>query len=55
MNAVKDFFIDHPFVENAGRKTFSTFFEKDRFLDLTNVNFGNAASHKFVVQKSKNL
>jgi len=44
MNAADDFFTDHLFVENAGRRTFSTFFKKDRFLDLMLVNFENASS-----------
>jgi len=30
---------------SAGRMTFSTFFKKDRHLDLMSVNFENAASH----------
>jgi len=43
MEAVDDFFTDYPSIENAGRRTFSTFFKKDRFLKLIIVNFGNAA------------
>ena len=34
MDAVHDLLTDHLFLENAGRRTFSTFFEKDRFLHL---------------------
>jgi len=55
MDAVDDVFTVHPFIENAGRRTFLTFFKKDRFLKLIIVNFGNAASHKYVVEKGKNL
>jgi len=41
--------------DNAGRKTFSIFFKKDRFSYLMSFNFENAVSHKYVVQKSKRL
>jgi len=44
MDAVHDFFTDHPFVQNAGRRTFSTPFKKARFMNLI-VDFENAASH----------
>jgi len=54
MDAVHNFFTDHPFVENAGR-TLSTRFKKDRFLHLMIVDFETAASHKYVVQKGKDL
>ena len=40
--------------DNAGRRTFLTFFKKDRFLDLI-INFENTASHKYLVQHSKSL
>jgi len=49
MDAVHNFFTDHPFVENAGR-TLSTRFKKDRFLHLMIVDFETAASHKYVVK-----
>jgi len=55
MDAVHDFFTDHPFIENAGRRTFSTLFKKGRFLNLMIVDFENAASHKCVVEKGKDL
>jgi len=55
MDAVDDFFTNHPFVHNTGRRTFSAFFKKDRFLYLMIVNFENAASHSYVVQKGKDL
>jgi len=55
MDAFDDSFTDHPFVENAGQRTFSTFFQTYRFLVLMLVNFENAASNKFAVQKDKNL
>ena len=41
--------------ENAGRRRFSIFFEKDWFLDLMTINFKNAVSRRYVVQKSKVL
>jgi len=41
--------------DNAGRRTFVTFFKKDRFLDLMIINFENTASHKYLVQKTKSL
>ena len=41
--------------DNAGRRTFLTFFKKDRFLDLMVIKFENTASHKYLVQKSKSL
>jgi len=43
MDALDDFYTDHPFVDwykttyNAGRRTFSTFFRKDRYLDLLSI------------------
>jgi len=40
---------------NAGRRAFSTFFNKDHFMNLMIINFENAASHKYVVQKAKGL
>jgi len=55
MDAVDDFFTNHPFVDKAGRRTFSTYFKKDHFLDLMIVNFENVASQKCVPQKGKNL
>jgi len=55
MDTVDDFFANHPFVDNAGRRTFSAFFKKDRLMDLMIVNFENAASHKYVAQKGKNF
>jgi len=39
--------------DNAGRRTFSTFFKKDQFLDLMIVNFENTTSHKYLVKKLK--
>jgi len=54
MDAVHDFFTDHPLVQNAGRRTFSTPFKKARFMNLI-VDFENAASHKYVVQQGKDL
>jgi len=53
MDAVHDFFTDHPFVENVGRRTFSILFKKYRFLHLMIVDFENAASHKYVEQKAR--
>ena len=41
--------------DNEGKRTFSTFFKKDRFLVLTIINFEIVASHKYVVQNSKSL
>jgi len=38
MNAVDDFFTNHPFVENAGWRTFSTFF-KGSFFRLDDCQF----------------
>jgi len=32
---IDDFLIDHPIVENAGIRTFSTFFNKNRSLGLS--------------------
>jgi len=56
MDVADDFCTDHPFVDdtnNAGRRTFPTLFKKDRFLDLMIVNFENATSYKYVVQKGE--
>jgi len=41
--------------DNAGRRTFSIFFKKDRFLDMMSFNIENAASHEYVVQMFKRL
>jgi len=41
--------------DNAGRRTFSTFFKKNRILCLMTFNFENTASHKYVVQRPKRL
>jgi len=55
MNALENFYTDQDqsFVEdNAGRRTFLTFFKEDRILDLMIINSENTASHKNRVQKS---
>jgi len=39
----------------GGRRTFSTFFKKDRFLDMMIVNVEHACSHKHVVRTAKSL
>jgi len=45
MEALDDFYADNPFVDDTRqRRTFSTFFKKDRFLDWMIINFENAVS-----------
>ena len=39
----------------GGRRTFSTFFKKDRFLDMMVINFEHASSHKYVMRTAKSL
>jgi len=51
MDPLDDFYTHHPFV---GQMRFSTFFKKNPFLDLI-INFENAASHRYVVQKAESL
>ena len=41
--------------DKAGRRASSTVSEENRFFDLMVASFENAASHKYVVQKSKSL
>ena len=43
----------HSYINTWQRRTFSTFFKKDRFSDLTIINFENASSHQYVVRKAK--
>ena len=58
MDALDNLHAVHPFVDwcNSTKDGgYSQHFSEDRFLDLMIINFENAASHKYVVQKAKGL
>jgi len=55
MDAIDDFFTDHLFVEDTGRRIFSTIFRKHRFLHLIIINSVIAALHEYILQRGKAL
>jgi len=58
MDARDNFYTDQSFVDwykTTQVEGHSSFFKKDRFMDLMIINFENTASHKYLLQKSKSL